>query len=207
MQYADLALTDEDTPGITLKPDGTVDADWFVIATAARVGGFCYLLDIYRAQIPFPMQVKMLKQEHQRWHSFKIGIEKNAYQWALGQAAIEKYGLPCVPVVSVNDKVTRAQMITPHFENGQVRLRGVMENGALVAHPALRRFIEEAVDFPFGDSDDVVDAVCGVIQMCYDEEIQAMKPDMSISAGMSVVLTGGRRVRGGDIFDVFRSEF
>lgn len=204
MQFADLAIKSEDDPGVKLKPDGTVDADYFCLATAARIGGFCYLLDLYRAQIPFPEQVKVLAREHKRWHSWKIGIEANNYQWALGQAALEK-GLPCVPVPVQNDKVANAQMTTPHFENGQVRIRGVKENGVLTIHPSLRIFMNEAMDFPFGSNDDTIDAVCGVIRMCFDEEIQGLQLSASLTPGMSVVL--GNYGRGRDPYDVYRSNY
>jgi phage terminase large subunit-like protein len=204
-QFADLALKSEKDPGVKLKPDGTVDADYFCLATAARIGGFCYLLDLYRAQIPFPEQMKVLSRESKRWHAWRIGIEQSGYQWALGQASIEK-GLPCVPVPVQHDKVTNAAMTTPHFENGQVRLRGVLENGTLVAHPALRPFINEALDFPFGSNDDTIDAVCGVVRMCFDDEIQGLQLVASLEKGMSMAIVGGYG-NGRDPFDRVRSNF
>lgn len=205
-QFADLALKSENDPGVKLKADGTVDADWFCLATAARIGGFCYLLDIYRAQIPFPEQVKVLARECRRWHAWRIGIESNNYQWALGQAALEK-GLPVVPVPTNSDKVFNAQLTTPHFENGQVRLRGVKENGILVAHPALRSFMKEAEDFPFGSNDDTIDAVCGVVRMCFDDEIQGLNLIAELTPGMSIVYGGNYSGRGRDPYDVNRSMY
>lgn len=203
-QYCDLAMKSEQDPGIKLKADGSLDADWFCIATAARIAQLVYILDIYRAQISFPEQVKAIVREHRHWRSWKIGIESNNYQWALGQAVWDK-GLPVVPVHSAKDKIQRAQMVTPHFETGRVRIRGVKEVGVLSCHPKLRRFEEEAMDFPFGDYDDVVDAVVGVVQMCLDDEIQGMQPVGSVQSGFAVVsaLGGGRRR--GDPFDVFKS--
>lgn len=183
-----------------------MDADYFCLATAARIGGFAYLLDIYRAQIPFPEQVKALARESKRWHAWRIGIESNNYQWALGQAALEK-GLPVVPVPTNSDKVFNAQLTTPHFENGQVRIRGVRENGILVAHPSLRMFMKEAEDFPFGSNDDTIDAVCGVIRMCFDDEIQGLQLVAAMTPGMSIVYGYGGRHGNRDPYDVNPSPY
>lgn len=176
-----------------------------MICTAARIAQLVYILDLFRAQIGFPDQVRAIVREHKRWHSWKIGIEDNAYQWALGQTVWEK-GLPAIPVPSIKDKVTRAQLTTPHFETGRVRFRGRMENGVLVPHPAIRRWEMEAIDFPFGENDDVVDAVVGAVQMCLDEEIIGQHPVFARTGGLMAIV-GGRGRRGGDPYDVFRSNY
>jgi hypothetical protein len=207
MQFADLALKSEKDPGVKLNPDGSVKADYFCEATASRTGPLVYLLDMYRGQIPFPEQVKRLGLEHNQWKSSKIGIEDVAYQWALGQAAWDK-GLPVVPVPVPGDKVFKAQLATPHFETGRVRLRGVKENGILVPHPALRRFVREALDFPFGDYDDTVDAVVGVVLMCTNEEFIGKEYHGGVSRGFGVVVAGGTGRRHNiDPYDVFRSYY
>jgi phage terminase large subunit-like protein len=210
IQYCDLALKSDKDPGVRLKPDGTVDADWFCMVTASRVGALVYLLDLYRGQIPFPEQVRVLKREHNLWKSRMIGIESNAYQWALGQQAWE-VGLPVVPVPAPGDKVYKAQLATPHFETGRVRIRGVKENGIFVAHPCFRSFIREAIDFPYGGNDDTVDAVCGAVIMCTSEEFIGKELAVASAPGFSIALSGGlsghRLRRGQDVFDVFPSSF
>jgi predicted phage terminase large subunit-like protein len=203
LQYCDLALEKEKQPPIKVRPDGTTDKDFFVIATAAKVAAFVYLLDLFRAQITFPDQVKAIVREHKRWHSWKIGIEDNAYQWALGQAVWDK-GLPVIPIPSTKDKVARAQLVTPHFETGRVRLRGVKMAGIVVAHPIFEIFESEALDFPNGRNDDTVDAVTGVVQMCMDEEIVGMELHM-VKGSLGVVRGGG--FRRGDPYDVFPSAY
>jgi phage terminase large subunit-like protein len=206
MQYVDLALKSEKDAGVQLNPDGTVKADWFVIATAARVGELVYLLDLYRAQIPFPAQVRALEREYRFWKSWKIGIENNAYQWALGQQAWSQ-GLPCVPRNIPGDKVFRAQMVTPHFETGRVRIRGVKEGGIIVAHPAIKQFTNvEALDFPFGLNDDTVDAVCGVVEMCMDIELIGQQLITGKQSRFAATIVGGGR-RGRDPFDVWPSPY
>lgn len=206
MQYADLAIKSENDPGITMNPDGSVKSDWFVLTTVFRLAQVAYVLEQYRAQIDFPRQVKVLQQEHRRWHSWKVGIESNAYQWALGQAAIEK-NVPCVPIVSVKDKVARAQMVTPHFETGRVRFRGMLENGIWVPHPSLKACVEEMNDFPFGANDDCVDSMVGAVQMCFDDEIQGQQLSAVMTPGLSLVIAGAGGRRGGDPYDVFRSPY
>jgi len=178
IQFVDVALKSAKDPGVRIKSDGTVDADWFCIATGAKVAQLVYVLDIFRAQIPFPEQVKAVVREHHAWKSYKIGIEDVAYQWALGQQVWDK-NVPAVPVPVHGDIVFRAQMAAPHFETGRVRLRGVMENGVLVAHPVVRRFLQE--------------------------EIMGHQVVASVQPGFAAVTTGGRR--GGDPFDVWRSNY
>jgi len=207
IQFVDPALKSEKDPGVKIKADGTVQADWFVICTAAKVNQLVYLLDIFRAQLPFPMQVKAVAREHAVWKSWKIGIEDHAYQWALGQAAFDK-NLPVVPVTFPGDKVFKAQLATPHFETGRIRIRGVKENGIMVAHPAFRHFMKESSDFPFGSNDDTVDAVVGAVLMCTSPEFLGGELATGISRGYGVVVAGGNgRVYRGDPFDYFRSNF
>lgn len=206
-QYADLAIKSEDDPGVKILPNGEVEADWFVLTTAFRLGAFCFVLEQYRAQIDFPRQVKVLRQEHRRWHSTKVGIESNAYQWALGQAAIAQ-NVPCIPIQSQRDKVSRAQMVTPHFETARVRFRGMLENGVWVPHPSLKMCFEEMGDFPFGSTDDCVDSLVGVVQMCFDDEIQETQLVATVTPGLGIAIVGsGGRGRGGDPFDVFKSPY
>jgi phage terminase large subunit-like protein len=207
IQFYDLALKSEKDPGVKINPDGTVKADFFCGATAARVGPLVYLLDIYRAQIPFPEQVRRLVIEHHQWKSRVIGIENHAYQWALGQAAWE-IGLPVVPVTLPGDKVMKAQLATPHFDSGRVRIRGIKENGVLVPHPALRRFVREALNFPFDETDDTVDAVVGAVVMCTSEEFVGKEFAGAVTKGFGLAIAGGSgRIWRGDPYDVFRSAY
>lgn len=212
-QFADLALKSENDPGVKMLPDGSVRADWFTLCTAARVKQLIYLLDLYRAQIPFPEQVRVLQREHALWHSYKIGIENVAYQWALGQQAWEK-GLPVVPVSVPGDKVFKWQLGTPHFETGRVRIRGVVDGqGRLDFHPAFKRFYKEAMDAPFGDYDDTIDAVIGVVLMLTGPEFIEQEFAGGMTKGFSVIIAGGTGRKyplafaGGDQFDVFRSNY
>lgn len=203
LQYCDLALQKEKQPEVRVRPDGSTDKDWFVIATAARVAAFVYLLDIFRSQLTFPDQVKAIVREHRRWHSWKIGIEDNAYQWALGQAVWDK-GLPVMPIPSTKDKVSRAQLVTPHFETGRVRIRGVKLSGVTVSHPVFEIFENEALDFPNGRNDDTVDAVVGVVQMALSEEIIGMELHMA-KGNLGIARGSISRYKRGDQFDVFPS--
>lgn len=209
IQYADLALKKENDPAVKILPDGSVRADWFALCTAVRVKQLIYLLDLYRAQIPFPEQVKVLVREHLAWKSFKIGIEDIAYQWSLGQQAWQK-GLPVVPVPVPGDKVYKWQLGTPHFETGRVRIRGVLgSHGHLELHPAFKRFYKEAMDAPFGDYDDTVDAVIGAVLMLTGPEFIEQEFAGGMTSGFSVVIAGGtgRRYPIRDQYDVFPSRY
>ena len=205
VQFCDLALKSDKDTEARFRPDGTVIADWFAIGTVARVGVLVYILDVFRAQIPFPEQVKALIREHHHWKSTKIGIENIAYQWALGQAAWDK-GLPVVPVKYPGDHLYRAQLATPHFETGRVKIRAVNENGVLVPHPAMKRFIREACDMPYGENDDCVDAIVGAVLMCTSEEFLGREYAGEVSKGFGIAIAGGTgAVYRGDPFDVHPS--
>jgi predicted phage terminase large subunit-like protein len=210
-QFCDLAILSEKDPQAVKNPDGSIRADWFCEATAVRVNSLIYLLDLYRAQIPFPEQVRVIKREWQHWHSTLVGIENVAYQWALGQAAFEE-GVPMTPVKYVGDKLFRAQLATPHFETGRVRIRGVKDsNGQMIPHPAFKTFFREALDFPYGGNDDTVDAVVGVVLMCTGEEFVTKEFSGGLAPGFSIAVAGGtgRRwsIPGGSQFDVFPSYY
>jgi phage terminase large subunit-like protein len=209
IQFCDLALLSEKDPGVKFDALGNVVADWFCICTAVRIKMLIYLLDMYRAQIPFPEQVKALNREHQMWHSWQIGIEAHGYQWALGQQAWEK-GLPVVPVTLPGDKVQKWQLSTPHYETGRVRIRGQMgANGFLSPHPAFKRFIKEALDAPYGDHDDTVDAATGAVYMLTSPDFVNAEPTASMGKGFAVIIAGGtgRRRHIGDPYDCFRSNY
>lgn len=216
MQFVDLALKSQHDPDVRTRPDGSVIADYFALATASRVHSLVYLLDMYRAQIPFPEQVKVLIREHHQWHSSKIGIENHGYQWALGQAAWDK-GLPVFPVTYPGDKVYKWQLSTPHFETGRVRIRGTREpNGSLVVHSAFKRFISEALDAPYGENDDTLDAVTGVVLMCTGPEFVDMEFSGAVTKGFSIAIAGGTGRKwdipgvgniGRDPYDEFPSQF
>lgn len=214
--FADLALLSDKDPQARKRPDGSVIADWFCLATASRVKSLVYLLDLYRAQIPFPEQIRVLAREHTAWHSVQIGIENHAYQWALGQQAWEQ-GMPVIPVTYPGDKLYKWQLGTPHFESGRTRIRGVREpNGELSPHPAFRRFFKEALDAPYGDNDDTVDAVIGVVLMCTGPEFLAKEYTGVVTSGFSIMVAGGTgrkwnlpglANRQTDPYDVFKSNY
>lgn len=209
LQFADLSLLSSKDPQARKRPDGSVIADWFCLATAARVKSLVYLVDIYRAQIPFPEQVKVLAREHHHWHSSKVGIENHGYQWALGQASWDK-GIPVVPVSYPGDKIFKWQLATPHFESGRVRIRGVKEpGGELIPHPSFKRFFQEALDAPYGDNDDTLDAVTGVVLMCTSPDFVDAEFAGGVSKGYSIAIAGGtgRRWNIDSPYDIFRSYY
>ena len=210
VQFVDPALMSDRDPSMNVKKnaDGIVKADFFTLATAARIHQLVYILDIYRAQIPFPEQVKVMKREHEHWRSVKIGVENHAYQWALGQAAWDQ-GLPVVPVTYPGDKVMKWQMATPHFESGRVRMRGVRDaSGDLVVHPALKQFVREALDAPYGGTDDCIDAVTGAVLMCTSAEFVNQEYSGVVTRGFGIAIAGGSGRRTNvDPYDCFRSSY
>jgi len=112
-----------------------------------------YLLDVWVDKIDFPKQVKAMREKFEQWHPLKIGVEVVAYQKALERTAYIQ-GLPVVEVKRATGKLERMIGLSPHFENGRIRL----PDPSVVRVPWYDGFVEEYLAFPRGPSPDRLDA-------------------------------------------------
>lgn len=134
-QGVDLAISDKET------------ADYFVICTIGlSTDNNIYILDMFRERLSFKAQVEMIKKKAEEWQPLKIGIETNQYQKALAQELIRTSQAPIKELMTMKDKVSRAQRRSAEFENKRVFLRNDMH-----------LFIDELVLFPDATHDDMVD--------------------------------------------------
>lgn len=135
--------------GVDLAISDNPDADYFVAVTVGECHkGFWWVLDIYRDRLEFPDQVILLKQLNMARNPTKVFIEKNAYQLAISQHLIRETNIPVVPIRTKRDKVSRMIAITPHFQNGKVKIKDDMD-----------LLITEWVQFPKSEHDDILDAL------------------------------------------------
>lgn len=94
-----------------------------------------------------------------------IGIETVAYQQAIMDEVVRlgrerNMPLPVKEVKTHKDKVTRAIAITPYFESGMIRLK-----------QSQTELIDEMLQFPRGQKDDVLDSLMIAIDISKNARI------------------------------------
>ena len=136
--------------GVDLAIAQTETSDYFVLMTVGydQGPGIYYILDIYRERISFNQQQSVIKLKAEQWQPLSIGIESNAYQKALGNELIRTTSLPIKQLMTIKDKVSRAQRRSALFENGKIRIRRDMT-----------ALIDELCLFPDAAHDDLFDAL------------------------------------------------
>ena len=127
------------------------DPDYFVIACIGLdyQTKLIYLLDYMMTRVTFPDQIKLVGAWNKRWKPMKIGIENNAYQDALRQQAFLLNDLPpVVPIHAAKSKTARFQARSVDFENGRIWIKEEHKD-----------FINQWINYPDVQHDDVLDAV------------------------------------------------
>lgn len=150
----DLAISSKQTA------DYTVFALWAVTPERDLL-----LIDLIRARISNPEQLKQLRLLRMHYSSAYFKIEKVGYQLALIQQALAE-GIPCREYnpAGRGDKVARASSAAIWFENGKIYFR---------ANASYRHDLEtELLQFPKAAHDDFVD-VCA---MAADEVVAPHGP-------------------------------
>lgn len=108
-----------------------------------------YILDIFKARIPFAERLNVITSSANRWKPKKIAIEQNTFQYDTVQTLKKQTNLPIIGVSSINNKIERFQTeLAPHFESGKVYIASDMDD--------LRK---ELLSLPAGKYDDQADAV------------------------------------------------
>jgi predicted phage terminase large subunit-like protein len=123
-------------------------ADYFALAVIGKDGArHLWLLETCRERLDFPRQIELIRSLAARWKPRKIAIEEQAYQMSLIQQLMRESNLPVVGSKTTSDKTARMMAMSPHFENGRIRVRR-----------GLREFEAEYLAFPKGAHDDLLDA-------------------------------------------------
>lgn len=135
-------------------------SDFVVGTTWGRIGAQFYLLDMVRARMNYPETKLAVKAAAAKWpQAFKKIIEKKANGAALiDDLAKEVSGL--VPYVPTENKISRANAISPLFEAGNV----ILPDPSIASW--VGDFIEELTSFPNASHDDCVDSTSqGLIEL------------------------------------------
>lgn len=127
------------------------DLDFFVLtilgyhpATALVFG-----IEQVRFRGTLPQQIDVLEEKYKQYRFKLVGIEANAYQKALAQAArLSKLLIPVKTVTTSLGKIPRMEVLASHFETKRIWIP-----------PTWNAFIDEWMDFPDGPHDDTLDSV------------------------------------------------
>ncbi|HET6925065.1 MAG TPA: hypothetical protein VFH39_04505 [Candidatus Saccharimonadales bacterium] len=147
-------------------------ADWWAMLTIGvtkacplcegHPAGHVMILDYLRFREADPeKQANMIGEQFLTWRHDKLKLEAVAYQAGLYQltrriAQSKHVNLPIVPWKPDRSKRRRAIMQAGMFAGGMVHLRS--------DHPLCGPFVEEVVQFPQGDHDDMFDAYLGAAE-------------------------------------------
>ena len=141
--------------GVDLASQGK-ESDYFTIVVIGLDNlNNMYILDCYRDKLSMTNQLDEI-YKHDKFHNpIKIGVESVAGQKIIVDEWKEDSTLPIIPMKSswVNDKWTRVNRLSVLFETGRVFLP--------------KRFIhltDELLEFPRGEHDDCIDALCFAYQ-------------------------------------------
>lgn len=147
-------------------------ADWWAMVTigiakkcpvcAGNPAGHVLILDLLRFRESDPLkQANMIGDQFITWHQDKVQIESVAYQQGLYQLTkritqAKKVNMPINSWKPDRSKRRRAVMQSGSFAGGLVHVR--------VDHPLASAFIDEVIQFPQGEHDDMFDAYLGAAE-------------------------------------------
>lgn len=132
-------------------------ADYFaLVVLGIAKSGDIYVLDIVQERLgEIDAQVRIVIEKAKYWKPDRIKVESVAYQAGLARAirraaAEEHQHLPVFEVKPDKDKFRRAVIHSANFAGGLVHLR--------TDHPLFDAFVQQILDFPVGEHDDMFDA-------------------------------------------------
>lgn len=108
-----------------------------------------YILEIYRARIPFGQRLNAIVDMASKYNPLAIGVENNVFQYDTVQTLQKQTNLPIHGIKTVTNKVQKFRSeLAPHFENGKVYIKRDMID--------LRK---ELLSLPVGVNDDMCDSI------------------------------------------------
>ena len=134
---------------LAISQKETADYTAIVVVGYDKESGHRYVLDCVRERVSFHQVVDLVKSMANKWNPARINIETVQYQVAVVQELLRKTSLPVKGVKPDRDKVTRFQGLQARYEQG------------LVTHVRTlpQDFERELLEFPYGEHDDMVDAL------------------------------------------------
>lgn len=126
--------------------------DYSVCTTWALSGKRYYLLDVYRARLPFPELQKAVYRLREQWKADLVIVERAGSGISLYQNIYDPSTRPWINCIKPEgSKQDRASQQSPKFERGEVWIPRDAQ--------WVRTFEDELLSFPQGKHDDQVDSV------------------------------------------------
>jgi predicted phage terminase large subunit-like protein len=126
--------------------------DYSVCTTWALCGNRYYLLDVFRARLPFPELEKAVYAQRDKWKADLVIVERAGSGISLHQNIYDPSTRPWIKCKRPEgSKQDRASQQSPKFERGEIFVPATA--------PWLEAFKEELCAFPHGKHDDQVDSV------------------------------------------------
>jgi predicted phage terminase large subunit-like protein len=134
-------------------------ADFFALLTIAidRQNNI-YIEPYIHDHLTFPEQARTVSTALRQRDYVRFGIEANAYQIALQQHLQTQEVRPIVPIKNTRSKEERILSLAPYFESKRVFLRKDMH-----------ALIEQYVQFPKSEHDDLLDALEMAVRLAVGE--------------------------------------
>lgn len=124
-------------------------ADYFALVVAGMdIDGMWYLLDIYKGHIGFSKQLEVISEKTAYWQPLIVGIESISYQKSLLDSLQREGFVPAIGIHNSAPKESRIRSLQPMFEQGRIKISEDHE-----------AFVQELLDFPGGEHDDMIDAL------------------------------------------------
>jgi predicted phage terminase large subunit-like protein len=136
--------------GVDLAISTKSTADYTAIAVLGRdSAGIIYLCDVARARLNFHDAMDWILTYADKWNVETINVEQTQYQAAAVQELLLRSQHTVWGVKPKKDKVTRFMGMQARYEQGQV-----------IHSPSISdEYEKELLAFPYGEHDDMVDAV------------------------------------------------
>ena len=135
--------------GVDLAISDKTFSDYFAIVTiGVSEDSDIHVLDAVRTRLTFEMQARTVFEKAQEFDPIAVAIEAVGYQMALSQVLAEHTLLPVRTVIPNTNKVARAWRLSALFERGKVLLGQGQDE-----------LIDELLEFPNGEHDDLFDAL------------------------------------------------
>lgn len=127
----------------------TATADYFALVVAGMdIGGMWYLLDILKGHFGFSKQIEVVNEKTAYWQPLLVGIEDVSYQRVLLETLQRNGFVPAIGIHNTAPKEARIRSLQPMFEQGRIKISEDHES-----------FVQELLDFPGGEHDDMIDAL------------------------------------------------
>ena len=166
---------------VDLAASARTKADYTVVATCGLDGlQNIFILNLVRGRWEWPDAYEAIVQEVLAQGVRLVGVEANGFQLSGFQELIRDKrlkNLAIFPVPVVADKVSRSLLVSARAANGKL----YYARGAGWAEV----LISEFVNFPSGKHDDIVDAVCGCVELLNNFHASAPVVAPGVSVGRS----------------------